>query len=188
MAKYARPTQDLFTRTLDTNADLFASRRKRLEDGMFSTGTDASISEKTDDARDIVRRSYGVAEGALEREQRGLGVALSDRAARAQKKRLGLARAASEVSAGEITRAAEMDRADAIGDMSFARQDALEMAALGLTDTAATMENNRNMQKVIRDAQKRASKLNLVSKAVGVAAGVMTGNPLLIAGSLGSGG
>ena len=118
-------------------------------------------------ARTKASASFDTAEGVLARRQAGLGLNLSDRQKRAQKRRIGLGRAIADASSVRSVRQGFADRARGAAKAGLGLAEGIrgiEAGALIGLENAAGQEQIRAAQ---RKADKKESRNSLIGNIVG---------------------
>lgn len=138
-------------------------------DAIINSSVQADRGEHAQRARDRAAAISDNIHGQLSRQQRALGLNLTDRQKKAQVRSLGLTRAISRASA---VNSANRASADIAGDASRAgaglSESFLDLSASGLTQLA-NAEGVRN-QRIAQDkAQKRAQRNALLGNILGIA-------------------
>lgn len=152
---------------------------RRLQEPLLRAGTESAIQEEVDTDLGVTRSMNDVAEEVLGRRQRALGFRLSDRQLAGQKKQLALAQSTAEAATATRTRDSAQDRARISNLASAGLSDYLTDVELGGLNTAAELENQRNIAKQQDKAQGFASALGAAGTVVGAGVGfaITGGNP-----------
>lgn len=118
--------------------------RQLIDEGGVRTAED--IGRISDDAGRRSDAAFRSARGTLSRQQRGLGVNLTDRERRSQSRRLGLAQVLSNVDARNRALEADQQRREVIRREASGLRDIIDQSALRGLSTAAAGETSREIE------------------------------------------
>ena len=147
----------------------FAGQQRAL----IGVADQAGLQEAVTRSQEQAGTSFDVAEGVLERRQRGLGIQLTERQRRAQTRRLGLGRAVAEAGAGSAVRRNFRRRATAAataaGGLETSLRD-IEAAGLeGLANAAGQAKIRREQERAARKSARLGMFSTFASIAVAAA-------------------
>lgn len=168
------PGQDLEISGL--NSFVNASRHSRdANDSLFGTANQEGLSRAIGDSFKAANESFDTAEGTLDRRQRGLGISLSERQKKSQKRQLSLTRAISQADATNSVRTGFQERAtDAAKQALGVEQDLRDLDSSGRISlsAAAGQEQVRIEQE---RARKKASRSGVLGSIIGLGTSLATG-------------
>lgn len=144
-------------------------------DAFVGTANQAGLSGAIADSRNVAQESFDTTEGVLGRRQKALGIQLTDRQKRGQKRQLSLSRAIAQDEATNATREGFQNRAVAASKQAVGLEQSLrdlESAGRIQLSSNAAQEQVRIEQE---RAKKKASRAGLLGSLVGAGLSIATG-------------
>lgn len=148
-----------------------------IKSGGFATRADVSNLETGADKR--VNSSFDSALGAARRQQQGLGVTMRADAQAAADRRIGLARAVSDVDARNRAFQADASRRNAVRTSAFGLRDVIDNQIANIYGQGANMETQRELDFQQRQREYDQNKAQTIGTLAGIALSFIPGGAFI---------
>ena len=152
-----------------------AQNSRGVNDAFVGTANQVGLSGAITDSREAANESFDTTEGVLERRQRGLGIQLTDRQKRGQKRQLNLGRAIATDEATNSTRTGFQERAVSASKQALGVEQSLRDLESSGRISLSRAAGNEQVRIAQEKARKKASRAGLLGSIIGTGLSVATG-------------
>lgn len=152
-----------------------ANDSQGVNDAFVGTANQAGLSGAIADSREAANESFNTTEGVLDRRQRGLGINLTDRQKRGQKRQLNLGRAIAQDEATNTTRTGFQERAVSASKQALGVEQSLRDLESSGRISLSRAAGNEQVRIAQERARKKASRSGLIGNILGTGLALATG-------------